>query len=86
MKLLREEKIEADELALVRNYMIGGILGELDGPFQVMAKWKNIILNGLDESYFYDSVDAIKTVTAAELQELANKYLVPEKFYELVVY
>ena len=86
MKLLREEKIGDDELALVRNYMIGGILGELDGPFQVMAKWKNIILNGLDESYFYDSVDAIKTVDAAELQELANKYLVPEKFYELVVY
>ena len=86
MKLLREEKIEDDELALVRNYMIGGILGELDGPFQVMAKWKNIILNGLDESYFYDSVDAIKTVDATELQELANKYLVPENFYELVVY
>jgi disulfide oxidoreductase YuzD len=42
-------------------------------------------LNGLDESYFYKSIDTIKTVSAKELQELANKYLVPEKFYELVV-
>ena len=86
MKILREEKIGEEELLLVRNFMIGGILGDLDGPFQIIAKWKNIILNNLGENYFYDSVDEIKTVTAIELQEMANKYLLPEKFYELVVY
>jgi predicted Zn-dependent peptidase len=86
MKLLREEAIGDEELQLVRNYMIGGILGDLDGPFQLMAKWKNIILNDLDESYFYESVAEIKKVSAESLMELANKYLHPEKFYELVVY
>jgi predicted Zn-dependent peptidase len=50
-----------------------------------MARWKNIILNGLDEKYFYDSINAIKTVTAEELQALAQKYLNPEDFYELIV-
>ena len=86
MKLLREEIIDEEELSLVRNYMIGGILGDLDGPFHIIAKWKNIILNNLNEKYFYDSVDAIKTTGAEELKELANKYLQPEKFFELVVY
>jgi zinc protease len=86
MKLMREELIDDEELSLVRNYMIGGILGDLDGPFQIMAKWKNIILNNLDESYFYDSVKAIKETSAEELQVLAQKYLQPDKFYELVVY
>ena len=86
MQKLREEKIEDEELLLVRNYMIGGILGELDGPFQIMAKWKNIILNDMDESYFYDSVNEIKAVNADQLMELANKYLRPENFWELVVY
>ncbi len=86
MKLLREVPVEADELLVVKNYMMGSILGDLDGPFQIMAKWKNIVLNNLDEGYFYGSVDAIKTVSPAELQELANKYLQPEKFYEMVVY
>ena len=86
MKRLTEEPIGEEELMLVRNYMIGGLLGDLDGPFQVIAKWKNIILNGLGESYFYDSIHEIKTITAAELQEIANRYLLPEKFYELVVY
>jgi len=86
MKLLREEPIGNEELQLVRNYMIGGILGELDGPFQIMAKWKNIILNDLDENYFYESVKEIKEVSAETLTEFANKYLNPEQFYELVVY
>ena len=86
MKTLREEKIKDDELLLVRNYMIGGLLGDLDGPFQIMARWKNIVLNNLDEAYFYDSINEIKTISAETLMELANKYLHPEKFYELVVY
>jgi hypothetical protein len=86
MQILREEPIPEDELSLVRNYMIGGILGDLDGPFHIIAKWKNIILNNLDASYFYESVDTIKNIRASELQELANKYLDSERFYEFVVY
>lgn len=86
MKRLREEPVEDEEMLLVRNYMMGSILADLDGPFQIIARWKNIILNKLDEKYFYDSIDTIKKITAPELQELSNKYLVPEAFYELVVF
>lgn len=86
MKLLREELVDEEELLLVRNYMMGSILGDLDGPFHIMAKWKNIILNNMDENYFYDSVRAIRETSAEELMALANEYLQPEKFYELVVY
>jgi predicted Zn-dependent peptidase len=85
MKLLREELVDEEELLLVRNYMMGGILGDLDGPFQIIARWKNIILNNLDEQYFYDSINTIKTISAEELQQLAQKYLHPEDFYELIV-
>ncbi|MBL0132661.1 MAG: insulinase family protein [Chitinophagaceae bacterium] len=85
MELLREEPIDEEELQIVRNYMIGTILGDLDGPFQVIARWRNLILNKLDEDYFYRSLDVIKTVSAEELQELSRKYLKPEEFYELVV-
>lgn len=86
MELLRNEPVSAEELSLVRNYMMGSILGDLDGPFHIMARWKNMILNQLPETYFYDSIAAIRNTTPAELQELANKYLLPEKFFELVVY
>jgi zinc protease len=85
MEILREEPVDEEELLLVRNYMMGSILGDLDGPFHIISRWKNIILNGLEERYFYDQINMIKNVSATELQELANKYLVGENFYELVV-
>lgn len=85
MKDLREELVDEEELQLVKNYLIGTILGDLDGPFHIIGRWKNLILNGLDEQYFYKSVNIIKNISAKELQELANKYLLPERFYELVV-
>ncbi len=85
MEILRNEPVDVEELLLVRNYMIGSILGDLDGPFHIINRWKNIILNGLDENFFYKQMETIKTVSSEELQELANKYLQPENFYELVV-
>lgn len=85
MKRIREELIDEDELMVTRNYMIGTILGDLDGPFQVAARWKNLILNELDEDYFYKGIETIKTVTAKELQQIADKYLKDDEFYELLV-
>lgn len=85
MALLRDETIEAEELDLVRNYMIGSLLGDLDGPFQIIARWKNYILNNLGSDYFYNSLDTVRNVSAEELQALAKKYLNPEDFYELMV-
>ncbi len=85
MQNLRDKLVDEEELLLVRNYMMGSILGDLDGPFQIIARWKNIILNDLDEKYFYDSINTIKSIAAEDLKQLAEKYLQPEEFYELVV-
>src|SRR6185312_2457016 len=85
MELLRNKPVNDEELLLVKNYMMGINLGYLDGPFQVIARWKNLILNDLDENYFYESIDTIKHISKEELQQLANKYLQADDFYELLV-
>ncbi|MFT4093152.1 MAG: pitrilysin family protein [Niabella sp.] len=85
MRQLREVPVDEEELTLVKNYMMGSILGDLDGPFQLIARWKNIILNDLGDDYFNRSINNIKNITAAELQEVADKYLIPGDFYELTV-
>ncbi len=85
MEILKTELVDREELHLVRNYMIGSLLGDLDGPFQMIARWKNYILNGLTEEYFYNSIRTVQTLSAEEIQELAVKYLDPAEFYELVV-
>jgi predicted Zn-dependent peptidase len=85
MKILWEELVDEDELLLVKNYMMGVNLGDIDGPFQVIARWKSLVLNNLDEKYFYDTMDTIKNISAKEIKEMAIKYLIPEDFFELVV-
>ena len=85
MKRLREEEIPDDEMMMVKNYLMGTILGDLDGPFQIIGRWKNIILNGLDEQYFYETLTTIRDISPEALNALAQKYLREEDFYELVV-
>jgi predicted Zn-dependent peptidase len=44
-----------------------------------------MILNGLGDDYFDESVATIKSITPGDIRSLADKYLQPEKFYELIV-
>ena len=85
MEQLCNKEVEKDELLLVKNYLIGILLGDLDGPFHIISRWKNLILHGMNESHFNYHVDVIKSIEAKELKFLAEKYLNPEEFYELVV-
>ena len=85
MEILRNKEIDEEELQLVRNYVLGSTMGDLDGPFHILARWKNLILNGMTDEYFYRSLRIVKETTAEELQALAQTYLQPEDFYEMIV-
>lgn len=85
MERMQQELIDEEEILLVRNYMIGSILGDLDGAFHIIQRWKNLILNDLDENYFYNNIRTIKNISVEELQQLARQYYNPADFYELVV-
>jgi zinc protease len=86
MKRLCDEPIPEEELKTTKNFMIGTLLGDLDGPFQVAGRWKSLILNDLTEDYFYRGIETIKNIQPDTLQELANKYLHATDFYELAVF
>ena len=86
MKRLCDDPVPEDELKITKNYMIGTLLGDLDGPFQVAGRWKSLLLNSLTEEYFYHGIETIKTIRPIEIQELANKYLNAADFYELAVF
>ena len=74
-----------DELLLVKNYLLGGLLGDLDGPFSILQRWRTLILNGFTEDYFNNNINIYKTVTPKELQLLAQKYFSKNDYYEVVV-
>jgi zinc protease len=85
MEELRTTTAEGDELMLVKNYLLGGLLGDLDGPFQILQRWRTLILNGLDEAHFHNNIRIYKTITAEELKALAEQYYKAEDFYEIAV-
>lgn len=85
MELLCREEAPEDELLLVKNYLLGGLLGDLDGPFAVLARWRTLILNGFDIDQFNRNVYIYKTITAKELKELALRYFDKDAFHEVVV-
>jgi len=85
MELLCNEEADEEELLLVKNYLLGGLLGDLDGPFSILQRWRTLILNGFTEDHFNNNIHIYKTVTPAELKALAQKYLRKEDYYEVVV-
>jgi zinc protease len=85
IELLKNELIEEEELSLVRNYMLGSMLGSLENVFSHADKFKNIHFFDLGYDYYEHYIEKVKTITAAELQALAIKYLTTENFTEVVV-
>ena len=84
-KRLREEKVDKEELEMVRNYLLGTLLTAVDGAFNIADVTKTIILNKLPQSYYQDLIQTIKSVTADDLQQLAQNHLQQESFYEVIV-
>ncbi|MFA6151568.1 MAG: pitrilysin family protein [Chitinophagaceae bacterium] len=85
MDLLCSEKIDEEELLLVKNYLLGNILGDLDGPFSIMQRWRSLILNGFTIERFNENIKIYKNITADELLTLAQKYFNKNDFMEIVV-
>ncbi|WP_431295020.1 M16 family metallopeptidase [Pedobacter sp. P26] len=85
IELLKNELIGEEELSLVRNYMLGSMLGSLENVFSHADKFKNIYFSGLDYDYYTRYIEKVKTVSAEELLALANKYLNTENFTEVVI-
>ncbi|MFZ9848685.1 MAG: M16 family metallopeptidase [Flavobacteriales bacterium] len=84
MDKLRTELIPKDELEKVRTYMLGKFLKNLDGPFELSDRFWGIHQFKLGYDYYQKYIDTIKTISADELQLLAQKYLVKEKMVRLI--
>jgi zinc protease len=85
INLLKTELISEEELSLVRNYMLGSLLGSLENVFSHADKFKIIHFAGLNYDYYTCYTNVIKSVTAEDLLQLANFYWDFENFYKVIV-
>lgn len=75
LKRLQDELIPQEELDLVKNYLLGQILKNADGPNAMMNMYLGVEANNYDLSYYNEVIAQLQSVTAEELQALAQKYL-----------
>jgi len=85
MKKLREKPVGNEELGMVRNYLLGMLLNGLDGPLNVSDIIRGLLAEELPLSVFSRLVNKINTITPAEIQQLACKYLNPDDFWIVTV-
>jgi len=85
MNRLREELVGEEELQLVKNYMLGTFLRNADGPFALADRFKGLLEYGLGYEYFDRYIATVKSITASEIRELANRYFDKSSMIELVV-
>jgi zinc protease len=85
VNLLKTELIAEDELSLVRNFMLGSLLGSLENVFSHADKFKNLYFAGLDYDYYERYTKTVKNITSEDLKALANKYWDFESFYKVIV-
>ncbi|MEO6978003.1 MAG: pitrilysin family protein, partial [Mucilaginibacter sp.] len=85
INILKTELIPDEELSLVRNYMLGSLLGSLENVFSHADKFKNLYFAGLDYDYYDRYVETVKTISSERLKELANVYLDFDGFYKVIV-
>ncbi len=82
---LQVELVEEQELDLVRNYLLGTMLGSIENAFSHADKLKGILFYDLDYTYYDRYIDKIKTISAEEIQQLAINYLKKEEFISVLV-
>jgi len=85
IRLLQNNPVTKEELAVVRNYMSGEMVRMFDGPFALAESFKSAWEFGLDNSYYYRMAEKIKTIDADEITELAKTYYNIYDLYEVTV-
>lgn len=83
--LLRDKLVGKEELEMVRNYLMGTFLTQLDGPFSAAEVVRSLLAEGVPLQAFGQLVEKVTHITAREVRELARQYLDREHFSEVIV-
>ncbi len=81
---LQNDLVPEEELAMVRNYMLGEMCRSYESAFSLADAWMFVQVSGFDDSYFDDALNAVKEISTEEIRELAGRYLCKEKLKEVI--
>ncbi len=85
LDLLRNELVDDEELEMVRSYLMGSYLSMVDGPFNTAETIRTLLSENTPLPHFERLIETTRSITAAELQRLAQEWLDPADFVEVRV-
>ncbi|GAA4851495.1 pitrilysin family protein [Algivirga pacifica] len=74
LELLVNESVKQEELALVKNYMIGRFVMSINSYTSILTYMKQLYLNGYAFDYYDHYVNRVNQVTVEQVKEIAEKY------------
>ena len=85
MDCLRQTDVSEQELDMVKNYMLGDFCRSYESAFSLADAWILLHEAGLPQDYYIASLDAIRSITPAEMRRLSEEYFDSTKLKETVV-
>lgn len=85
IELLQEQLVPQKELDLAKSYLMGGMLSQIDGPFNTIDLARSLTTELLPLSFFKEAMDTIREITPEEIRTLAQRYLQREEMWEILV-
>ncbi|MCB0519069.1 MAG: insulinase family protein [Saprospiraceae bacterium] len=85
MNRLRNETVGNEELSTVKNVMTGNFARSLERPETVARYALNVARYHLPDDYYATYLEKLSSVTATDIQEMAVKYLTPDRAHILIV-
>jgi len=75
-----EADLERQKQSLIRRYPAG-----FETVGQISGQLSNLVVYGLPDSYFNEYIPKVNSVTLADVNRVANKYLTPDKMAIVIV-
>jgi predicted Zn-dependent peptidase len=74
IELLKTVLADAEEIEILRNYLIGQLFTKFSSPFDLIDQFKGVYYAGLDFSFYEKRFETLKKFTAEDLLVIGNRY------------
>lgn len=82
---IRKEPVSTEEITTVKNYLNGSFARSLESPRTIAGFALNVARYNLPKDYYQNYLTNLSAVNIASVQQMANKYVNPNKLYIVIV-
>lgn len=82
---LQTDLVTDTELELVRSYLLGSLLSDVDGPLNIAQRYQICLVERSSPDHFARLLDTVHHISAQQLRDVAQRYLRLSGDWEVIV-